>query len=100
MNGSGYFDRLEDEEDKPAIQILVRMIEAKVTARWSATKCLAHGFTSRLFKRWAADGLVACASDRDDFDLLMGDFGSKTPIAAPSSSDSACGMRTDSVNSQ
>ncbi|KAL9039365.1 MAG: hypothetical protein Q9180_002573 [Flavoplaca navasiana] len=76
------FDKLEDEEDDPAIQILVCMIETKVTSRWSATKCLAQGFKSRLFKRRVADGLVGCASDPDDFDLATGereDLGTKTP---------------------
>ena len=80
-------DKLEDEEDDLAIQILVHMIEIKVTSRWSATKCLAQGFESRLFKRRVADGLIGCASDPDDFDLPTGereDLGIKTPTAAPS----------------
>lgn len=80
-------DKLEDEEDDPAIQILVCMIETKVTSRWSATKCLAQGFKSGLFKRRVADGLIGCASDPDDFDLPTGerqDLGTKTPTAAPS----------------
>lgn len=80
-------DKLEDEEDDPAIQILVCMIETKVTSRWSATKCLAQGFKGRLFKRRVADGLIGCASDPDDFDLPTGereDHGTKTPTAAPS----------------
>jgi len=80
-------DKLDDEDDDPAIQILVRMIETKVTSRWSATKCLAQGFKSRLFKRRVADGLIGCASDPDDFDLPTWereDLGTKTPTAAPS----------------
>ena len=80
-------DKLEDEEDDPAIQILVCMIEAKVTSRWSANKCLAQGFKSCLFKRRMADGLIGCASDPDDFDLPAGereDLGTRTPPAAPS----------------
>ena len=102
-------DKLEDEEDDPAIQILVRMIETKVSARWSATKCLAQGFKSRLFKRRVADGLIGCASEPDDFDLPIGegeDLGTKTPTAAPSPSELAVttidgGMwDKDSVNSQ
>lgn len=43
-------DKLKDEEDDPAIQIMVRMIEIKVISRWSATQCLAQGFKSGLFK--------------------------------------------------
>jgi len=80
-------DKLEDEEEDPAIQILVCMVDTKVTSRWSATKCLAQGFKSRLFKRRVADGLLGCASDPDDFDLPTGereDRGTKTPTAARS----------------
>ena len=80
-------DKLEDEEDDPAIQILICMIETKVTSRWSATKCLAQGFKSRLFKRRAVDGLIGSASDSDDFDLSIGeleDLGTKTPTATAS----------------
>ena len=65
-------DKLEDEEEDLAIQILVCMIETRATLRWSATKCLAQGFESRLFKRRVADGLIGCGSDSDDFDLLRG----------------------------
>ena len=43
--------KLENEEDDPTIQILVRMIEIEVTSRWSATKCLMQGLKSGLFKR-------------------------------------------------
>ena len=74
-------DKLEDEEDDSAIQILVCMVETKVTSRWSATKCLAQGFKSRLFKRRVADGLIECASDPvpDDFDFPSGDWGTEGP---------------------
>jgi len=80
-------DKMEDEEDGSVIQILICMVETKVTSRWSATKCLAHGFKSGLFKRRVADGLIGCASDPDDFDLPTGereDPGTKTSTAAPS----------------
>lgn len=80
-------DELEDEEDDPAIQILVCMIETNVTSRWSAIKCLAQCFKGRLFERRMADNLIGCASDPDDFDLATGeweDHGTKTPTAAPS----------------
>jgi len=105
-------DKLEDAEDHPTIQILFGMVETKVTSRWSATKCLAQGFKSGLFKRRLADGLIGCASDRDDFDLPTGegeDLGTKTPTAAPSLSprltESAAtiidgGMGEDSMNSR
>ncbi|KAK0840220.1 hypothetical protein LTR03_010733 [Friedmanniomyces endolithicus] len=80
-------DKLEDEEDDSAIQILVHMVETKVTLRWSATKCLVQGFKSGLFKRRVADGLVGCASDPDDLDPPTGEregLGPKTPTAPPS----------------
>jgi len=79
-------DMLEDQEDDRVIQILVHMIEIKVTTRWSASQCLAQGFKSGVFKRRVADGLVACASDPDDFDFPTGEEedGTKTPTAAPS----------------
>ncbi|KAL8881872.1 MAG: hypothetical protein Q9198_001015 [Flavoplaca austrocitrina] len=80
-----HFDKLEDEEGDPAIQILVCMIETKVTSRWSTNKCLAQGFKSRLFKRMVADDLVGCASDPDGFDLATGereDLGTKTSTVA------------------
>ncbi|KAL9018354.1 MAG: hypothetical protein Q9185_004323 [Variospora sp. 1 TL-2023] len=76
-------DKLEDEEDNPAIQILVCMIETNVTSGWSAAKCLAQGFKGRLFKRRVADGLIGCASYPDDFDL-PNNHRTKTPTAAPS----------------
>lgn len=84
-------DKLEDEENDSAIQILVHMIETKSTLRWSATECLAQGFKGGLFKRRVADGLVGCASDPDDFDLATGEGespGAKTPTAPPSLSPS------------
>lgn len=57
--------KLHDEKGDRAIQILLRMIETKVTSRWSAAECLAQGFRSHLFKRRLADGLIGCASDLD-----------------------------------
>jgi hypothetical protein len=60
------FDRLEDQEDDKVIQILAHMIEIKATSRWAASRCLAHGYKSGVFKRRVSDGLVACASDPDD----------------------------------
>ena len=63
------------------------MIETKINSRWSATKCLAQGFKSCLFKRRVADGLIGSASDPDNFDHPTGereDLGIKTPTAAPS----------------
>ena len=59
-------DQLEVEDDDPAIEILVWMIQVEVTSRWSAAKCLEQGFSSRLFERREAHGLVGRASDRSD----------------------------------
>ena len=79
------FDKLKNEENDSVIQILICMIETKVTSRWSATKCLAQDFKDRLFKRKVADDLIECANDSDDFDLSSWereDLGIKTPTAA------------------
>lgn len=60
------------------------MIETKAISRWAASRCLANGFKSGVFKRRVADDLVACASDLDDLDLLTkeGEDGTRTPTAA------------------
>jgi serine/threonine protein kinase len=94
------FDRLEDQEDDKVIQILAHMIEIKATSRWAASRCLAHGFKSGVFKRRVSDGLVACASDPDDPDLPTeeGEDGTRTPTAA-SSPDSALTPSSVSMSS-
>ena len=75
---------LGDQENDRVIQILVHMVEIKVKRRWVASRCLAQGFKSGVFKRRVADGLVACASDPDDIDLPADeeDNGATTPTAA------------------
>lgn len=77
-------NKLKNQENDQVIQILVRMIEVKVRKRWPASRCLAQGFKSGLFKGRMADGLVVCTSDLDDLDLPAeeGDDGTKTPTAA------------------
>lgn len=75
-------NKLKNEEDDPAIEILTCMIETKVTSRWSATKCLSEGFKKRLFKRRIADGLIGSTNDSDDLDLFAAEC-AKTVTTAP-----------------
>lgn len=75
--------KLKNEEDDSIVQILVCMLETKVSSRWSAAKCLAQGFKQGLFKRRVVDGLIGFVSDSDDFELPTGereDLGTKTPV--------------------
>ncbi|KAF2007836.1 kinase-like protein [Amniculicola lignicola CBS 123094] len=51
------YNKLEDEESDPAIEILDYMV-VDVDRRWSAKKCLAHGLDNGLFDRRREDGLV------------------------------------------
>ena len=76
-------NKLDEQENDLVIHILVHMIEIKVRKRWPASRCLAQGFKSGLFKRRMNDGLVVCASDPEDLDLPAeeGDNGTKTPTA-------------------
>jgi serine/threonine protein kinase len=62
-------NKLEDQDKDHLVRILLRMLQVKVRKRWPAQKCLAQGFEIGLSKRRVADGLVVCASDRDDLDL-------------------------------
>ena len=51
-----------------ADSVVNSMIEIEVTSRWSAQRCLAHGFDSGLFRRREFDGLVECAKVLSDFE--------------------------------
>jgi serine/threonine protein kinase len=79
--------KLNDEDDGLVVEILHQMIKFMPDERWLSLRCLARGFENGLFRRRAADGLVACAISLDDPVLPPneGDDGIRTLTAATSS---------------
>ncbi|KAF7507544.1 hypothetical protein GJ744_010335 [Endocarpon pusillum] len=51
-------NKLDNEDDDPAVEILLGMIEVLPEKRWPTDRCLGRGFQNGLFKRRAADGLL------------------------------------------
>ena len=80
----GLLNKLRNEEDDAAVEILLRMLEIKPKRRWSADRCLDRGFENGLFRRRAADDLVVGARDHDEAALQTeeGGDGAKTPTVA------------------
>jgi serine/threonine protein kinase len=59
-------NRLDDQDDDPAVEILLGMIECLPEKRWPANRCLGRGFQNGLFRRRAADDLVVNARDLNE----------------------------------
>ena len=77
-------DKLDFQDDEIVIQLLSHMIEVEIRKRWYVNRCLVQVLKNGLFKRRAADGLIVCATVKDELDLPTeeGDDGLKKPTTA------------------
>ena len=78
-------NKLDDEDDDPAVEMLLGMIEVLPQNRWLTDRCLEWGFQNGLFRRRAADGLVVNARDPGPaLQAEEGDDEPRTPrVASP-----------------
>ena len=97
---SWLLNKLENEEEDAAVQIILHMIEIKPRRRWSADRCLDRGFESGLFRRRAADDLVVNVHDPDEAALQAeeGGDGTKTPTAMGPSQPAQAGIDAEATS--